>query len=102
MLLAHHTSEGGAGNTFTEYVAALRKRETLKNDVTGGERKATILEQLATYVALQPSGTNQLGPSLSILRQEASKARMNIIALVYTKFTYVILSNLEFHSNSYT
>ena len=62
LLLAHHTSEGGAGNTFTEYVAALRKRETPKNNVTSAERKATILEQLATHVALQPSGTNQVGP----------------------------------------
>ena len=68
LLLAQHTSEVGAGNTFTEYVAALRKRETLKNDVTGRERKAAIQEQLAMYVALQPSGTNQLGPSLSIPR----------------------------------
>ena len=94
LLLAQHTSEVGAGNTFTEYVTALRKRETLKNDVTCRERKAAIQEQLAMYVALQPSGTNQLGPSLSILRQEASKDRMNAIALVYTKFTFVILSNI--------
>ena len=85
LLLAHYISGGGAGNSFTEYVAALRRRETLKNDMTSIDRMATILEQLATYVALQPSGTNLPGPPLSILRQDASKARLNVIALVYTK-----------------
>ena len=84
-MLAHHTSEGGGGGqTFTKYVAAIRKRESLKNEVTGAEQRATILEQLATYLALQPSGVSQLAPSLSILRQEASKARMNVITLKYT------------------
>ena len=57
--------------------------ETLNNDITSVDRTAIILEQLATYVALQPSGTNLPGPPLSILRQEASKARLNVIALVY-------------------
>lgn len=65
--------------------------------MTSTEHNAIILEQLATYTALQTSKTNNVGASVTILRQEASKARMNIIALVYTTILKVhISSNIVF------
>ncbi len=81
LLLAEHTSAGVGAGTYSEYVTALKKRESLKSSLADKENHATNLEQLVTFFSLasQTSSGNQ---QLSNLRQEASKARLEVNALV--------------------
>lgn len=90
LLLAEHMSGGGVGvgNTYGDYVIALRKREELKNSLAVEENRATTMEQMVTFFSLTiqtPSGNQQL----STLRQEASKVRLSVNALVSVLFTSV-------------
>lgn len=72
-------------NTFVKYVAALKKRETMKLSLATDEHKAIMLEQLVTYLSLQlPSNTT----SFTTLRKEASKARLRVTTVVHNgKYT---------------
>jgi hypothetical protein len=85
LLLAKHTSGAGigTGTTYDNYVTALRKREGLKDSLAKEENRATSLEQLVTFfsLTLQAPSSNQ---QLTIIRQEASKARLAVGALVCT------------------
>ena len=52
LLLAEHTCSGvgtGVGNSYEDYVTALRKRERLKDSLAVEENRATTLEQLVTF-----------------------------------------------------
>lgn len=76
--LAHHsTEEGGDGNTYQQYIAALRKRFSHVTEDT----RATTLEQLATFFSLHiPNEAHRR--QLVILRKEASLAWLRVNALV--------------------
>ena len=81
LLLAQHTAQGGEGNTYEQYVSALRKRDQLKSTVATEEQRATIMEQLITFFSLNiPNEAHR--QQLALLRQEASKVRLGICALV--------------------
>ncbi len=82
--LAHHTTEGGGdGNTYQQYIAALRKREQLKSSHATEDTRATTLEQLANFFSLHiPNEAHRR--QLVILRKEASQARLRVNALVQT------------------
>lgn len=83
LLLAEHTSPGGVGNTtFDQYVAALKKREELASACVMEEQRATLLEQLVTYFSLRIPNAPQ-SQQLKTLREEASKTRLGVNALVY-------------------
>lgn len=53
LLLAEHESVGCVGNTYSEYVEALKRREQLKASCTIEEQRATMLEQLVTYFSIK-------------------------------------------------
>ena len=84
MLLAKHTSTGGAGglgNSFDEYVAALRKREQLNEKITTCQQRASVLDQLVTCLSLHTPNAAQ-NPHLKVLREAASKAHLEVDAVV--------------------
>lgn len=82
LLLAEYIQEeGGAGNTYDRFVAALRKREQLKSSRATEEQRATTMEQLATFFSLHiPNEAHR--QQLVLLRQEAAKVRLVVCALV--------------------
>lgn len=81
LLLAEHTLEGGTGNTYERFVAALRKREKLKSSQQTEEQRATTMEQLATFFSLHiPNEAHRR--QLVLLRQEAANVRQKLSALV--------------------
>ena len=95
LLLAQHTSGGetGTGETYDRYVAALKKREQLSTSLAHEEQRATLLEQLTTYLSINiPNAAHR--NQLVILRQEASKARLGVNGLVnhnsYIRRGYII------------
>ena len=93
LLLAEHTSAGlgnGVGNTYEDYVTALRKREGLKDSMAKEENRATTLEQLVTFfsLTLQTPSVNQ---QISVIRQEASKVRLAVDALVCISMHIIIV-----------
>ena len=81
LLLAEHMQEGGAGNTYIRFVTALRKREQLKATRDTEERRAITMEQLASFFSLHiPNEAHR--QQLVLLRQEATRVRQQISALV--------------------
>ena len=80
--LAHHTTEGGKdGNTYQQYIAALKEMEKLKSLHGTEDVRATTLEQLATFFSLHiPNEAHR--QQLEILRKEASIARLRVNTLV--------------------
>ena len=77
LLLASHISVGGLGNTFDEYVLALRKREKLNDSLTAAEQKVTLLDQLVTYFSLRLPNASQ-NQQLKHLREAASKDLLEV------------------------
>lgn len=59
LLLAKHTSTGGIGNSFDEYVASLKKREQLQASLHTAEQWVTMLDQLVTYFSLYVPNASQ-------------------------------------------
>ncbi len=80
------------GNTFEKFVTALRKRDQLKGSLATEEQRATVMEQLATFFSLHipNEGHRQ---QLLILRQEASKVRLGVCALVCNTTMNFTLNN---------
>lgn len=81
LLLASHTSVGGLGNTYDQYVAALRKREELNHSLAAAEQRVEQLDQLVTYFSLHLTNPAQ-NQQLKRLREEASKALLEVAAVV--------------------
>ena len=90
--MAQHTSveEGEGDSTYSQYVAALRKKEQLSAAYRTGDQRATLLEQLVSYFSLSiPNVAHQ--QQLVILKQEASKARLAVTALVHTIYLHTYM-----------
>ena len=84
LLLAEHMQEGGIGNSYDRFVAALRKREQLQSSLATEEQRATTMEQLATFFSLHiPNDAHR--QQLALLRQAASQVRLGVCALVCSK-----------------
>lgn len=84
MLLAKHMSTsgaGGLGNSFDEYVAALRKREQLSEKIATCQQRASVLDQLVTCLSLHTPKAAQ-NPHLKVMREAASKAHLEVDAVV--------------------
>lgn len=47
--LAEHTTPGGMGSTYDQYICALKKRDELKSSLATLEQRALLLEQLVTF-----------------------------------------------------
>ena len=93
LLLAEHTQEGGVGNTYERFVAALRRREQLKSSLPIEEQQATTMEQLATFFSLHiPNEAHR--QQLVLLRQEAAKVRLGVCALVCYMYHRMSIINL--------
>lgn len=81
LLLAHHTTVGGLGTSFDEYIAALKRREEMSASLAAAEQKVTLLDQLVTYFSLNlpnPAHNQQL----RLLREAASKAMLEVAQVV--------------------
>ena len=82
-------SVGGLGNSFEEYVAALKKREELNASLSAAEQKVTMLDQLVTYLSVHISNPSQ-NQQLKILREAASKALLGVASVVNNYVTIII------------
>lgn len=81
LLLAKYTTVGGLGNTFDQYVVALKKREQLEATLHDLEGKVTSLDEQVTFLSLYTSNpmANQL---LQALRETTSLALLEVAAVV--------------------
>ena len=80
LLLAEYSSMGVVRYTFDKYVLVLKGRKHLKFALQTEEGMATTLEHLVSHtVQLHKSA---ITPSLSVIRQEASKVSLRVPAMV--------------------
>lgn len=79
LLLAQYSSGSSSGSTFEQYSSALKEEQQLKSALQLEVNKATMLEQLVTYITIH---TPSASTDMTTLRHEASKARMSVAGMV--------------------
>ena len=81
LLLAEHVTVGGMDNTFERYAAALQKREALTAKLHAREQRASVVDQLVTFLSLHipnPDGN----PQVKAIREASSIALLGVAAVV--------------------
>ena len=81
--------DGTGGATFSKYSDILNSRSQVATRLATQTSQATMLEQLATFMALNLSNPSQNQP-LCAIRREASVARQLVDQMVITRFLYSI------------
>ena len=81
LLLAQYVTVGGMDNSFEQYAAALQKKEALTAKLHAAEQRATVTDQLVTFLSLHLSNPDG-NPQIRILREASSRALLGVAAMV--------------------